>query len=139
MAMKETVGSLRAYFLIAGALSAASALSDIGELKELKGLELPLNITLAIYVPIIVRMLVGLGFIGAGLVLKKQLATGAALIKNLVLVATFLMVLDAGLIVWAIGVELGQKALLYTGIGIAIAIYLYASVARLSREAMAAK
>src|SRR4051812_3127613 len=115
MAMKETEGSLRAYFLIAGALSAWSAVSDIGELKKLEGIDLPTNIMLAIYVPIIVRLLVGVSFIGAGIMLKRQLVTGAAGIKKIVLMSGTLMVFDAVLIVSAIGVELGQTALIYTG------------------------
>ena len=137
--MKETDGSLKRYFLIVGVLSALSAVSDISDISNLGDLSmLPIQFKLALYVPVAVRLLLGIGFVLAGLAVKKTLPTGGRGIKQLLLVSGVLLLADTGLIIWALGVEVGQRALITSAIGIAITIYLYASVTRLAREAATA-
>ena len=136
MAMRETEGSLRTYFLIAGLLAVLSCLSDLSDVMKLPS-GLPASWMLALWFPITARGVLGVGFVMAGLKVSSALPTGAAGIKKLLLVAISVMVIDAVLIVGVFGVEIGQHALVGSGIGLLIAVYLLASVRRLSAEAMA--
>jgi len=91
----------------------------------------------ALWVPILSRAAICVGFLLAGIKLKAALPTGATWIKNLLLASIALLVLDSMLIVGVLGQELGRGALIGQLIGLGITAYLLASVRRLSAEAMA--
>ena len=137
MAMKETEGSLRAYFLVAGVIAALSSISDLGDARKVAGIDLPLKWMLALWFPIIARLLLGAGFIAAGVKLKAALPTGARWIQQMLLGSIAVLVIDAVLIGSVLGSDLGRTGLIQSVIGLLIAAYLLASVRRLSAEAMA--
>jgi vacuolar-type H+-ATPase subunit I/STV1 len=122
MGMKETPGSLQAYFLIVGLLSGAANLSG---LKDAHG---------AIIAGIVTGLAVSVGFFLAGLRIKAELPKGAKSILNLLV---FVMILDAiqlALVLATAGTG-STMALAVAGISILIAVYLYANVKRLAAEA----
>jgi hypothetical protein len=139
MAMKETEGSLRGYFLIAGVIGVLWGLRELGDLKRL-GVDvaaLPASWKLAIYVPIVGHMLVGIGFVAAGVKLKAALVTDPSWIKKLLIVSGLLQLIDGALITATFGTDLGRAGLIGAGVTLLITTYLYRSVVRLSAEAKA--
>jgi len=137
MAMKETQGSLRAYFLIAGAIGLLFGLREIAEVSKLSIAALPTDWMIAIYVPLIVRLGLGAAFIVAGIFLKPALLTGAGWIKHILSLALVLMIANGVLIAAVLGADVGRQGLVTAIIGVAITFYLYKSVTRLSAEAQA--
>ena len=137
MAMKETEGSLRAYFLIAGAISLLFGLREIAEVSKLSIAALPTDWMIAIYVPLIVRLGLGAAFIVAGIFLPRALLTGAGWIKHILSLALVLMIANGVLIAAVLGADVGRQGLVTAIIGVAITFYLFRSVTRLSAEAMA--
>ncbi len=137
MAMKETEGSLRAYFLIAGAISVLMSLRDLGAMSDIPIASLPTDWMMAIYVPLIVRIGLGAAYIVAGIFLKTALTTGAGWIKHILVLGMVLMTSNAVLIGAIIGPDVGRTGLISAIIGVAITIYLYRSVTRLSAEVVA--
>lgn len=139
MAMKETEGSLRAYFLVAGTISALLAFRDIDTASKLGKVlgSLPASWTLAIWFPIIARLVLGVGFIAAGVKLTSALPTGATWIKQLLLGAIAVLVIDAILIGAVLGTTIGREGLIGAVISLVITAYLLNSVRRLSDDAMA--
>ena len=136
MAMRETEKSLNIYYFIAGLLGVLSCLSDLSDVSKLPS-GLPTDWMLALWFPIAARGVLSIGFLLARFRLSATLPTGAAGIKQLLLVSILVMVIDVALIAGVFGVEIGRSALIGAGIGLAIAAYLLASVRRLSAEAMA--
>jgi len=132
MGMRETEGSLRAYFLVVGVLGSIAALAGLRDASTLH-----MSMMFALWVPILSRAAICVGFLLAGIKLKAALPTGATWIKNLLLASIALLVLDSMLIVGVLGQELGRGALIGQLIGLGITAYLLASVRRLSAEAMA--
>jgi hypothetical protein len=137
MAMKETEGSLRGYFLLAGVLGLFMALRDYGEIDKI-------NVTLltgvqkaALYVPIVTRIVLGCGFVVAGIKLKSALLAGATWVKQMLIVSGALLFINGALITAAFGVDLAHSGIIAALIGVAITIYLYRSVGRLAAEAAA--
>ncbi len=137
MAMKETEGSLRAYFLLAGAVSVLLSLRDLGQAREIPFASLPNDWMMAIYVPLIVRLGLGAAYIVAGIFLKMALPTGAGWVKHILVLGMVLMTSNAVLIAAILGPDVGRSGLIGAIIGVAITIYLFKSVTRLSAEAMA--
>ncbi len=137
MAMKETEGSLRAYFLIAGAISVLMSLRDLGAMSDIPISSLPTDWMMAIYVPLIVRIGLGAAYIGSGIFLKPALTTGAGWIKHILVLGMVLMTSNAVLIAAILGPDVGRAGLIGAIIGVAFTIYLYKSVTRLSAEAVA--
>jgi len=137
MAMKETEGSLRAYFLLAGAIALLLGIRDLGEVTKLSIGALPTDWMIAIYVPLIVRLGLGAAYIVAGIFLKPALLTGAGWIKHILVLALMLMATNGVLVVAVLGVDLGKQGLVTAIIGVAVTFYLYASVTRLAAEAQA--
>jgi hypothetical protein len=143
MGMRETAGSMRAYFLIAGALSALSALWEITHLTRRM---LPIVWKLELAAFSIAALALGVAFIVAGLQLTRALPTGAAWIKRLLVVTGCVSI--ARLLV-AVGVlvttndaarNAAQWGLVFGAvIGVAIAAYLYANLLRLSAAAQLGK
>jgi divalent metal cation (Fe/Co/Zn/Cd) transporter len=132
MAMKETEGSLRAYFLLAGAVSTLNALNEVTKMMEITG-ELPLSGSLVVlWFAVVANLGLGLAFVAAGIKLKAMLPTGASAITQMLLMSIAVLVLEASLIAGFVGTGVGTSL-----IGLAITIYLLASVRRLAREAVA--
>lgn len=137
MAMKETEGSLRAYFLLAGAIALVFSIRDLPEVTRIPIGSLPTDWMIAIYVPLIVRFGLGAAFLVAGIFLKPALLAGAGWIKHILVLALVLMASNGILIVAVLGTDMGLPGLITAIIGVAISFYLYASVTRLSIEAQA--
>jgi len=137
MAMKETEGSLRAYFLIAGAIGLGLGLKELGEVSKLPIGALPTDWMIALYVPLIVSVGLGVAYIVAGILLKSALLTGAGWIKHILALALVLMTTNGILITAVLGPDVGRQGLVSAIIGVAITFYLFKSVTRLSAEAQA--
>jgi hypothetical protein len=137
MAMKETEGSLRAYFLLAGVISILLSLRDLGAASDIPIAALPTDWMIALYVPIITRIGLGVAYIAAGSFLKAALPMGAGWIKHILVLGVVLMTANAMLIGAVLGSDSGSEGLIGALIGIGITIYLYRSVTRLSAEAIA--
>lgn len=137
MAMKETEGSLRAYFLLAGAVSALLALRDLGAVSGLDLSATTAGVKAALYVPIVTRLVLGVGFLIAGIKLKSALLAGIGWIQKLLIVSGAMLFINGALITAELGTDLGQSGIIGAVIGVAITVYLYRSVTRLSAEATA--
>ena len=114
-----------------------AALAGIRDASTVHMGTVPASWMLALWVPILSRAAICVGFLFAGIKLKTALPTGATWIKNLLLTSIALLVLDSMIIVGVFGQELGRGALIGQLVGLAITAYLLASVRRLSAEAMA--
>lgn len=137
MAMKETEGSLRGYFLLAGVVSVLLAFKDVSDLSKLDLSVLTAGQKAALYVPIVTRLLLGCGFVFAGIKLKSVLVTGATWIKKLLVASGAMLFINGALITAEFGTDLGRGGIIGAAIGLAITIYLYRSVTRLAAEAAA--
>lgn len=137
MAMKETEGSLRAYFLLAGVVSVLLALRDYGEVSKLNLAALTGGQKAALYVPIITRILLGSGFVLAGIKLSSALRTGPTWIEKLLIVAGAMLFINGALITAEFGLGPGQGGIIGALVGVAITVYLYRSVERLAADAAA--
>lgn len=139
MAMKETERSLRWYFLLAGTVSVLLSLRDISAASKLTTMlgSLPGSWQLAIWFPIIARLVLGVCYVAAGIKLRAALPLGATWIKQLLLASIVVLVTDAVLIGSVLGMEIGQSGVTQSIIGLVITAYLLASVRRLADEAMA--
>lgn len=143
MGMRETERSLKAYFLVAGGLSTLSALANLGALRELGPLQLPLVWTLVIWTGVITRLVLGPAFLVAGIQLKAALPNGATWIKQMVVIAGAASAAQLALVVLALSDsrDTSPERALISGpawgaaIGVALAAYLYVNIRRLSAEA----
>jgi hypothetical protein len=138
MAMKETEGSLRAYFFLVGVGSIALALKDISDMDKY-GRVLTASQSAAVYFSIAAALAIGPAFLAAGGLLKKALLTGAGWIKTLLIAAAVVLLANSVLTAATLGDIPGVRTgtLIRGAIGIAIQVYLYRSVMRLSAEAQA--
>jgi hypothetical protein len=139
MGMRETEGSLRGYFLLAGLIALVLGLRDLSTATKLGGVldELPISWKLAIWFPIIGRMMIGAGYLAAAVKLKSALQTGGAWIQNLLLGALVVLVIDAALVGAVLGTDIGRQDMISSIVGIAITAYLLTNIRRLAAEAMA--
>lgn len=132
--LKETERSLRAYFFFVGVVSVLLGLVGLGDARELAGMTIPFSWMLAIYVPLISRFILGVGFFIAGLKLKSALLTDPGWIKKLLIGSALLLLLEAALIYTILpktnGAQLGRVAF-----GIGIIVYLLHNLGRLTAEA----
>ncbi len=134
--MQETERSLRMYFVLAGAIAIVLALRDVSVWTKLRD-ELPLDWKIAIYLPVISRLVLGVAFIIAGIQLTKALVHGATWIKRLLIASGITFIVSGALVTSVLGTVEGQPGLVGAGISLAITVYLYRSVVRLSDEARA--
>lgn len=139
MAMRETERSMRAYFLIVGAISALLALSDLGTASKLGKVlgALPASWMLALWFPILARLVLGVGYVAAGIKLRAALPLGAGWIKQLLLISIVVMITDAILIGAVMGTQYGQAGITSSLIGLVVTAYLLANLRRLADQAMA--
>lgn len=121
MGMKETPGSLQAYFIVAGVISLGSNLKDIGNAR---------GVVLAL---LVVGAALGLAFLVAGLQIKKELQKGAGWILQLLIGVILVELLELGLYVGLVGTP-PPLVSVPIGVAVLISLYLYANVKRLARE-----
>jgi hypothetical protein len=135
MAMKETEGSLRSYFLIAGGLAIVMALRDVSDISEHSISFLPIGQKVAVYNSILTRIVLGCGFVFAGLKLKSALLTGATWIKKLLVASGAMFLINGALTTAERNRDYTTGAIIGALVGIAIVMYLHRSVTRLAAEA----
>src|SRR4051794_23169739 len=109
MAMKESERSLRAYFLLAGCVSALGALARVGKASELS--TLPASGQLAVCMPMISGIVLGMGFFIAGLKLKAALPRGAGWIKILLVASGALLFINGALATSVLGTHRGSGSI----------------------------
>lgn len=136
MAMKESVGSLRAYFLLAGVIS---TLGSLGEIRTLVTLSVPAELALPLWALALISLGLGVGFVVAGVRLQRELLTGAGWIRKLLLVCLAMLSLELVLMLALLEGQLESWQIGWTVIHMAIAVYLMVNVKRLSDEAIAAQ
>jgi hypothetical protein len=137
MAMKETEGSLRGYFLLAGIVSVLMALRDNSSLGAINTSALTAGQKAALYIPIVTRLVLGCGFIVAGIKLKSALLAGGTWIKQMLVVSGAMLFINGALLTAEFGLGPAQGGIIGAAIGLAITIYLYRSVVRLAADAAA--
>ncbi len=123
MAMRESVRSLRVYFIIVGLLVTLSAVAGI------RTAEVPASQVLGL-----ISLIFGVGFLIAGIRLSNFLSGSTAFIKILILGNIAYQVLRSALALLA---GVGLAALIFPVIYILISWYLLVNVNRLSGEAQA--
>jgi hypothetical protein len=134
MAMKETLRSLTAYFLVVGTIAIAITIRDATRLDQMKGLTG--GQTFAVYFGIALTLVLGAAYLFAGVSLKRALTSGAGWIKTLVLLSGVAVIIDTAIAVSMIGDLPGVRtaAIIRCVIGILIAFYLHTNITRLARE-----
>ena len=137
--MRETARSLRAYFIIAGALALLLGLRDLSTVTRLGSMlgSLPASWQLALWFPLLSQIALAACFLWAGISLPTALPRGAGWIKTLMLVTIIVQIIDMVLVASVLGTELGTTALIRSFIALLIAAYLLTNIRRLSDEAMA--
>ena len=135
--MKETEGSLRGYFLLAGVVSVLMALRDNSNLSNVDMSALTSGQKAALYIPIVTRVLLGCGFVFAGIKFKSALLAGGSWIQKMLIVSGALLFINGALLTAEFGIEPARSGIIGALVGLAITIYLYRSVARLAAEAAA--
>lgn len=136
MAMKETERSLRTYFLVIGALAILLSVRDWSSIRGISGL-LPFDWKIAVYVPIVSRVVIGVGFLIAGVKLPQALLAGAGWIKKLLVFSALMQFVNGALVTAILEIDAAQAGIVGAVIGVLITVYLYRSVTRLSAEALA--
>ncbi len=134
--MKETERSLRAYFGFAGAVALLMSLRDWSSVGGLVA-ALPFKYLVAVYVPIISRAIVGVGFLIACVRLPQALLTGAGWIKKLLVFSGAMMFVNGALTTAILELDAAQSGIVGAAIGLIITIYLHRSVTRLAAAAAA--
>jgi hypothetical protein len=134
MAMRETVGSLRAYFLFAGVISLLSSIVGVQHTLQLSRLY-PLRWELVLWFAYVNGLAFGLGFLHAGVRLRPTLATGAAWIQRMLqlLIALVALGLLAALVT---GFPLRGAGYGFVLGRILISLYLLVNVRRLAAQVM---
>lgn len=132
--MRETERSLRAYFLLAGMIAIVISYRDWSAIQAVSDL-LPFDWKIAIYVPIVTRVIIGVGFLIAGANLPQALLTGADWIKKLLVFSGIMILVNGALASAILDLDAAQAGIIGAIIGLLITIYLHRSVSRLSAEA----
>ena len=139
MGMRETGRSLRAYFIVAGAIALLLGFRDLSTVSKLGSMlgSLPPAWLLALWFPLLTQIALAACFIWAGVQLPAMLPRGAGWIKMVLLLTMVVQLIDMGLIASVLGTDLGGTALGRSLLAMLIAGYLLANVRRLAEEAMA--
>jgi hypothetical protein len=142
--LKETERSLRLYFFVVGAIATLLAVRALGDATR-HPVAAPSGIVmLAIWFPLLARLVLGPAFVVAGVTLKGALEGGAGWIKNLVKLAAAVLVVEvfAVTVVSANSIETSTNSaeLLAEAMGRAlipllILWYIHASLWRLAAKA----
>ena len=118
-----------------GVAAILMALRDASEVSKFNLSVLPVGQKAAIYFSVAARMVLGCGFVLAGLKLKSALLTGAVWIKKLLVFAGATVLINGALITAERDSAYTTGAILGALIGVSITVYLHRSVARLAAEA----
>ena len=139
MGMRETTRSIRAYFVIAGALAMILGFRDLSMISKIGSMlgSLPMSWQLALWFPLLSRIALGACFIWAGVQLPTALPRGAGWIKTLMLVTMVVQLIDMVLVASVLGSDLGTPELAKSLFAMLIAGYLLANIRRMADEAMA--
>jgi hypothetical protein len=135
MALKETQRSIRIYFGLVGALALLGGLYDINELSRLHGFTIPFTWTLAIYLPLAGHIILGIAYLVLAVQLPRDLVMGARWAPRLLVATVIFLVFDAALTTAVFGFALAQREVVRSLLGLAICVYLFNSIRRLSEEA----
>jgi hypothetical protein len=120
MAMRETVGSLRAYFILVGVLGAGLRILSLTDDSNGIMVKVAAGIDIAL----------GLAFLACGVFLTRLLRDSPGLIKGVLYVSAAVQVVSAAIVFAVIRLPL---ALILPTITLLIIWYLLANVNRLSR------
>jgi hypothetical protein len=133
MAMKETAGSLRAYFLVIGVIRLVIALVALRTVTiSLASDAPPTSWDLSRSILLALHLVLGPAFLLAGGRIKQALPTGALWIKQIIVFAGAVSILELVLDGFS---SSGPGAGLWTWAGAPICYYLYANVDRLAADA----
>jgi hypothetical protein len=142
--LKETERSLRLYFFVAGTIATLLAVRALGDATS-HPVAAPSGIVmLAIWFPLLARVVLGPAFVVAGITLKGALKSGAGWIKNLVKLAAAVLVVEvfAVTVVATNSIETSNNSAELLGqatgralIPLLILWYLHASLWRLAADA----
>jgi hypothetical protein len=135
MAMRETVGSLRIYFIIAGSLSVLDSFNDMRDLGEL----LAGSLSFMTWINIAAALAFGIGFVIAGVQLDSALATRSPWIAKMLLAMIGMLALQTALLLFLSDFAPGTVEMVWLALRLAIDLYLLHSVRRLAAEALAAQ
>jgi hypothetical protein len=138
MAMRETVGSLRAYFIIAGSLSALGAINSFNHVRDLGEL-LDGNLSFMLWINIAAALAFGIGFVLAGVQLKSALATRATWIETMLFAMIGMLALQTASLLFLSDFAPGTAVMLPLALRLAVDLYLLRSVRRLAAEVLAAQ
>jgi hypothetical protein len=138
--LKETERSLRWYFIIVGALGTVIALSSLSDASKAPAMS-SILVTLAIWIPPLARLVLGVAFMIAGVKLAQALENGAPGTKQLVKIAAAVVIAEVvlfGAAVSSIGTR-DSAALMGGAVGrtlVALLIlwYIHSSLRRLADE-----
>ncbi len=136
MAMKETVGSLRAYFILVGGFSALGSLTELGTLTEVIA---PMGLTLLLWALALLSIGLSCGFVLAGIRLKRELLTGAGWIRTLLFACIAVLAVEFALTMVLLPEQLASWQIGWTVIHLAISVYLLSNLKRLSDDAISAQ
>lgn len=119
--MKETVGSLRAYFIVIAILGLARNIGFVGVSQHL--------ILLAIA---LIRIALSMAYLYIGISLEKLIVDSPGLIKNVIFASMAYQVINFLLVNFLGGFQ--TVLFIQLGVGLLITLYLLSSVKRLSEE-----
>ncbi len=137
MAMRETANSLRAYFLFAGVLGLLALSNELSRMGWLQSVLPPFGLAVAWYCNLVDGAF-AIGFLVAGLQVKRVLPLGASWIKKMLVLVIAAMALKIALLVAAFGADSQTAELGWSIIRVAVSVYLLANLRRLVEEAMVA-
>jgi hypothetical protein len=138
MGMRETVGSLRAYFIIAGSLSALGAILSFNDMRDL-GEPLTGSLSFMMWINIAAALAFGIGFVIAGVQLDSALETRSRWIEKMLLAMIGMLALQTASLLFLSDFALDTVEMVLLALQLAIDLYLLHSMKRLAAEALAAQ
>lgn len=127
--MKETVGSLRAFFILVGAIGLLNNIPAFQESIEL--FKISPGIALVLLIIVGSSLVLNLAYLLCGLRLPTMLATNPAPILAILMANLCLLAVSFAFVTFITG-TIGGGAIVFPIIEVAITLYLYKSVLRLS-------
>jgi hypothetical protein len=134
--MKETERSLRAYFIIVGVIAMLLALRDFRDTAALPAGLISAKMSLSLWIPSVARLVLGVGYLVAGIRLPQALRGDPTWIVRLLQASIIVLFADLA-IVYALAGMFVTILVIQGVIGTLLAIYLIANVKRLSAAARA--
>jgi hypothetical protein len=134
MAMRETEQSLRAYLIVAGALSLLLNADEVSWFANATALPASWRLTNTSF--ILANLVLGVGWIWAGVRLPSTLPTGAHGVRKLLLFSLAVLVAEAIVFGAVFGDAQARTDLFGALLKLGVAIYLLANLRRLAHDAM---